>query len=56
MKKFLWLFVSILTLGLTSPNQVNAEVVVENFKETVEDEIKTMEALEKQYPENIRRC
>ena len=56
MKKFLWLFVSILTLGLTSPNQVNAEVVVENFKETVEDEIKTMEALEKQYPDEYKKA
>ena len=56
MKKFLWLFVSILTLGLTSPNQVNAEVVVENFKETVEDEIKTMEALEKQYPDEYKEA
>lgn len=56
MKKFLWLFVSILTLGLTLPNQVNAEVAVENFKETVEDEIKTMEALEKQYPEEYKEA
>lgn len=56
MKKFLWLFVSILTLGLTLPNQVNAEVVVENFKETVEDEIKTMEALEKQYPDEYKEA
>lgn len=56
MKKFLWLFVSILTLGLTLPNQVNAEVTVENFKETVEDEIKTMEALEKQYPEEYKEA
>ena len=56
MKKFLWLFVSVLTLGLTLPNQVNAEVVVENFKETVEDEIKTMEALEKQYPDEYKKA
>ena len=56
MKKFLWLFISILTLGLTLPNQVNAEVVVENFKETVEDEIKTMDALEKQYPEEYKEA
>ena len=56
MKKFLWLFVSILTLGLTLPNQVNAEVVVENFKETVEDEIKTMEELEKQYPDEYKEA
>ncbi len=56
MKKFLWLFVSILTLGLTLPNYVNAETIVQGFKESVEDEIKTMESLKEQYPDEYKEA
>ena len=42
MKKIIFIFLGILSIGLLLPNKVNAETNITNFEDTIKEEIKTL--------------